>query len=233
MLRLNVATFLRSEWEERYSYESNYERTRLVVQLLKSLYGTAKPCQLSKLWPDGPPVDFLAWLFEGIDDLNDWDIRRMHLLEFACDARLKTVCHYLVTRGCSMTLRGRYVMLEKSDLLDFIDLCCGFEKGSYFGDLTLHPAVELFLVRRGIDLCLGVARRHPVMEVLEEGFTNATFSNRNELIKLYLARNSELPTDVTYLETADFVCSDSAWVYGTFGNAMHRSMHRQESCRIC
>ena len=177
---LEVAAFLRTEWERR-ARPSYHARQRLLGDLLKALGEGSSPS-----------VEFLTWLFSGVDDLADRWVDGMTLLDFALRERSRTMCHYLVDRGCtSLTLGRRHLALEKGDLFDFLDLCCGMAKDCH---IEKDPGFELFLLRRGIQIRYTTNRDNPVIQVLQEGFEASSFANRFELIQAYLMKDATLAT---------------------------------------
>ena len=211
-LHLDVAQFLRTEWFKPFHRTSDRDRMYLAEYILRELYERRKRGQSNKGMQDDPSVELLSWVFEGIDDaeITRWKINDLTMLEFACEVRLKTLCRYLVARGCSsFYLQYQKINLQKDDLLGLLDVCCASKDDSYFGDFALNPAVEFSLLERGIDLRKRGFDGNPIIRVLEEGFENATFSNRVELIKLHLMKDPKFATKIDFLLSVNCFCRDS------------------------
>ena len=188
MRHLDVAAFLLSEWSRKRCYKlRERDRIELLEELLRALRSGGDPS-----------VEFLNWLFEGIEDMDGVRIVYLTLLQFACRERFRTMCHFLVGRGCTrMGMWNPPVELDNSDLLDLLDLCCGLKKGSLCKE---DPAVELFLLKRGLHVRKLEGNRNPVIWVLKEGFWDASFANRVELIKYYLMLDRTLATKIDRFE---------------------------------
>ena len=185
MRHLDVAAALRVELKKRHETLTNHD----IEQLVKAL---SKPVQ-----DEGPSMDLVTWLFEGVRDITGLRINESTLLEFACDERFKTMCHYLIGRGCTgPTISGIPLTLGRKDLFDLVDLCCGFKKGTRCKE---EPPVELFLLKRGIFPRGNDYDKNPVIEVLWDGFRSASFSNRIELIEQYLMIDSSLATKMSHV----------------------------------
>ena len=188
MQHLEIAAFLRSESFKRNGEPSFIGRVHLVEDLLKSLF--LKP-------HGGPSLEFLTWLFEGIDDVSEIELNKMPLLQYACHTRRRALCHFLVSRGCtSLPLRDKIVVtLENHDLLGFLDLCCGLENLSIFYDYSFwNPEVELFLLKRGIRVRSKGRKQNPVVDILWDEPRDSSFASRVELIKQYLVEDQSLAT---------------------------------------
>ena len=189
---LKMAEFLRSEWITRQTVVSNDAKMNLIDDLLNAWYGKIT----NRLVHDETSEEFLNWLFDGIDDLNNARIDGITLLEFACYDRIRTLCHYLVRRGCSSfglqcgtTGERIELTLEMNDLVHVLDLCCEVKKGV---PLEEDPVLELFLLRRGICIAFSGDDENFVMQKLREGFEYSSFANRVDLIKHYLLENPGL-----------------------------------------
>ena len=194
MRHLEIAAFLRCEWIVCQGGLSNDEKMRLIEELLHAFYRKKS----NRLLHDDRTVEFLNWVFDGVDDLNNSRIEGMTLLEYACEHRLRKLCHYLVDRGCtSFSLQsgaagGRIeLILEKQDLLHVLDLRCGVKNCV---TLEEDPVMELFVRTRGVRLCSEGDDVGFVTEVLGEGIATSSFANRVDLIKHYLTEDPESAT---------------------------------------
>lgn len=206
MRHLEIAAFLRCEWIVRQGGLSNDERIRLIEELLHAFYGKKS----NRLLPDERTEEFLNWVFDGVDDLNNSRIEGMTLLEYACEHRLRKLCHYLVDRGCtSFSLQSGYdggrieLTLEKQDLLHVLDLRCGVKNCVI---LEEDPAMELFLRTRGVRLCSDGDDVGFVREVLGGGLTTSSFANRVDLIKHYLMEDPESATQFCGFPSSTINC---------------------------
>ena len=154
MLHLDIADFLRTEWAKRAS-PSYSDRRILVIDLLITIAAN---------WKVEPSVEFLSWLFEGIENMDELLIYRSTLLQFACHNRFRTMCHFLVGRGCTaLTFWDPPVALGQKDLLNLLDLCCGLKRDV---DFKTDPTVELFLLKRGLQVRKNITVGNPIIQLV-------------------------------------------------------------------
>ena len=173
MGHLDVAKFMRDKFERELAA---HEVKNFAHALLTTVKERANPCVINRLLSS---VEFLAWVLK--DLVYTTEIKEQQWLEYAIDGRHKELCHYLAGTGCNMlAYRGFYITFDKTNLLDFLDLCCGLDKDCPYGEA---PEVELFLVKRGIQI---PRDENPVARILWGGVKTASLSNRVELIKHYL-----------------------------------------------
>lgn len=190
MRHLDVASFLRDEYERRRGKCTAHQRMALIGSFVDEMRREPRPRETKRLWDKDLSIEFLNWLFEGINNIGDWQLSGLPLLNVACVLRSKTMCHFLVDRGCtSITVLHVEIELEKEDLLTLLDLCCDAKRYRYFTD---DPLVQMFLVSKGI-----IALQDPVFEVLVKARTFSTISNRVELIKRLLVANPRLATKLS------------------------------------
>ena len=191
--QVHIAAFLRAACYERHpDLSRSRSRDVLVSRMLKALELSAERPVIHRLLGDGSSTEFLSWLFEGIRDFRDKKAdERESWFEYAIRLRLGQMCHYLADRGCdTFKYYRRDVRLEKKDLFDFIELCCGVRTGyGPYGD----PAMELFLAQRGIPRTVDFDC-NPVCEIIREGFCDASLSERVELVKHYLQQDPSYAT---------------------------------------
>ena len=181
-LHLEVAKFLRAEWESRAS-PSYSDRVTLLIDLLSGLPVKGKV---------EPSVELLTCLFEGIENLDELRIDGLTLLQFACRNRYRTMCHFLVNQGCiSFSIWYPHVELGKDDLLYLLDLCCGLKKGT---SCKKDHRVEMFLLKKGLHLRKYSSDSNPIIPILRDGYRNASLADRIELIQYYLRMDPEWAT---------------------------------------
>ena len=173
---VHVAAYLRSQWEA-LTRPSNSDRISLVKDLFKTIERSGNPLpELSE--------GIVSCIFEGIEDVKELRIRSLSMLDYACCYRQRTMGHFLVGKGCRTFFLARLdITLEKNDLLNFLDLyCASTERRFRFED----PAVESFLLKRGVHIRKKDVDKNPVFQVLAEGYECNSLANRVELIKAYL-----------------------------------------------
>ena len=102
--------------------------------------------------------------------------------------------HFLVDRGCTaLSISNHSPTLERNDLLNLLDLCSGCTDNYCQEE---DPAVEVFFLRRGIQIRKRKYVKNVVIRILQEGFRASSFSSRVELVKHHLMQDPALASKI-------------------------------------